>query len=310
MTRLVLLATGEGLLVLGPDGEIMSTEFPGQETASVAAGGGWCYAAVTDAGVYRRAAGAVGEWEHVGLSALDVWVVAVGDDGTAYAGLEPAALWRFGADGADGAVELAGLASVEGHDDWHSPWGPADLSTVVVEGDRLVVGVEVGGVAVSSDRGASWEARNDGLYEDVHAVAVDGPCLYATTGMGFYRSLDEGQSWAWESDGLDRGYTQGLAICGATLLVASASGPPPLWEADGADAAIFRASVEDQPLRWTVAFEEFSGNVERQALAAAGDLVVAGTSDGELIVGGAGGTDLRVLRADLPPITGVALLEG
>jgi hypothetical protein len=307
MTRLVLLATGEGLLVLDPDGEIMSTEFPGQETVSVAAGGGRCYVAVTNAGVYRRAAGAVGDWEHVGLTGLDVWVVAAGDDGTAYAGLEPAALWRLGP---NGAVELAGLASVEGHDDWHSPWGPADLSAVVVDGARLVVGVEVGGVAVSSDGGANWEARNDGLYEDVHAVAADGPCLYATTGMGFYRSLDEGKSWAWESDGLDRGYTQGLSISGATLLVASASGPPPLWEDDGAEAAIFRASAGDQPLSWTVAFEEFSGNVERQALAAVGDFVVAGTSDGELLVGGAGGTDLRVLRADLPPITGVALFEG
>lgn len=307
MTQLALTATHDGLLTLTPEGELVSTELAGQEVVSVAAANGWRFAAVAGSGVSRRRAGATGEWERLGLEGIHVWVVAAGQDGSVFAGVEPAALWELGA---DRPVELVGLRSVEGHADWYSPWGPADLSTVVVDGAHIVVGVEQGGVSVSSDRGVTWDGRNEGLCDDVHAVAVDGRCLYATTGLGFYRSLDEGKSWTWECDGLDRGYTQALVVSGSTLLVSSASGPPPMWESGGPEAAIFRASAGEHPLRWEVAIDGFSGNIERQSLAASDGVVVAGTTAGELIVDDGGGTGFRVVREDLPPIVAVALTDG
>ena len=307
MTRLVLAATNDGLLTLALDGEVVSTAFAGQEVVSVAADGEWWFAAVTEGGVSRRRAAGEDGWEHLGLEDAHVWVVAPGRAGTALAGVEPAALWELGA---DGPVELAGLRSVEGYADWYSPWGPADLSAIAVDGARVVVGVEQGGVAVSNDGGVTWAARNEGLHDDVHAVAIDGSCLYATTGLGFYRSFDEGNTWAWECDGLDRGYTQALAHSGSTLLVSVASGPPPLWDEGGPDAAVFRASVGERPLQWELAVDGLSGNIGRGALAASDGIVVAGTTGGELIVGSEDGTGLQVVQRDLPPIAAVALADG
>jgi photosystem II stability/assembly factor-like uncharacterized protein len=53
--------------------------------------------------------------------------------------------------------------------------------------DAMYVGVEEGGVFRTRDGGASFEPLNDGLYFDVHTVAVDprdSRRLYATTGRG------------------------------------------------------------------------------------------------------------------------------
>ncbi len=304
MPRLVLAATNDGLLTLSPDGEIVSKEFAGKYVVSAAADSGWWFAAVEGGGVWRCKAVGTGTWEYLGLGDDQVWVVAPGRNGSVFAGVEPAALWEVDP---EGPVELVGLQSVEGYEDWYSPWGPADLSTIAVDGGRVVVGVEQGGVAVSTDHGLSWEARNEGLCDDVHAVAVEGACLYVTTGMGFYRSSDEGRSWEWECDGLDRGYTQGVAVSGSTLLVSCASGPPPMWEKGGPEAAIFRASIDEHPLKWVVASDEFAGNVERQALAAGDGIAVAGTTEGEFIVGNGDGTGFRVVREDLPPVVAVTL---
>lgn len=298
----VWLATPEGLLETELSGEITGRHFEGREVTSVDARGSWVAAAVEGLGVQRRGPGDA--WEPLGEPRGDrVWAVALDEDGAVYVGLEPAALWLLGR----GAAAEIDLSKVPSHDFWHSPWGPADLCTVVVDGSRITVGIEVGGVAVSTDGGASWDARNDGLYEDVHHVVTDGDRLYATTGMGFHQSLDEGSSWVWQNEGVDRGYTQGLALSGSRLVMSSASGPPPLWESGGPDAAILTAEVGDEPLRWSVACEGFAGNIERQALQASGSLVVAATSAGELILSTDGANGFAVVREGLPPVTSVAL---
>jgi len=179
----------------------------------------------------------------------------------------------------------------------------------VVNGDRLVVGVEIGGIAVSHDRGATWEARNEGLFEDVHVVIAADASLYATTGMGCFLSHDEGRQWTWASDGIDRGYTLGLARTDDALLVGGASGPPSLWDAGGAEAAIYRAPASAPSLQWERVFDEFSGAVERNCLKALGELVVAGTTSGELLLSHDGGRSFALSRSDLAPVHAVAISE-
>ena len=177
----------------------------------------------------------------------------------------------------------------------------------MVDGDRLVVGVEVGGIAVSHDRGATWEARNDGLFDDVHVVIADDETLYATTGMGCFLSRDEGRHWTWASDGIDRGYTLGLALANDTLVVGAASGPPPLWDAGGPEAAVFHAHASGPSLQWERVFDDFAGAVERNCLAASGDLVVAGTTAGELLLSHDGGRSFALERSGLSPVHAVAI---
>jgi hypothetical protein len=281
-------------------GHTIDVNFEGSDVVSVAAVGDVVAVAVSGGGVWLRAEGG---WHNLGLESATVWTVAVAGRDEVYAGVEPAALWRLG----DGkARELTGLRSVAGHDDWHSPWGPADLSTIVVDGDRLLVGVEIGGVAVSHDRGATWEARNDGLFDDVHVVLADGPLLYATTGMGCFLSYDEGRRWVWASDGIEHGYTLGLARTDEAILVGAASGPPTLWESGGPEAAIYRASSRSHPLHWELVFDGFVGAVERSCLQVGGALVVAGTTAGELLISRDGGRTFCVARSDLASVNAVA----
>jgi hypothetical protein len=237
---------------------------------------------------------------------VHLWTVEAGDDHEVYAGVEPAAVWCLGN---GSARELSGLAAIAGHENWHSPWGAADLPTIVADGDRLIVGVEIGGMAVGHDRGSTWEARNVGLFDDVHVIVAVGETLYATTGMGCFLSPDEGRHWAWASDGIDRGYTLGLAWAHDALIVGAASGPPTLWDAGGPEAAIYRADAGGNALLWDEVFDDFSGAVERNCLAAHGDLVVAGTTAGELLVSRDGGRSFAVERSDLAPVHGVAISE-
>lgn len=299
--RRAWLATSDGLLLVALDGTGATLEqhFGGAQANSVAVGPA-VVAAVDGTGALRLAGGA---WEELGLDGENIWTVAVGDRGEVYAGLEPPLLWRLGD---DGPTEID-LTKVPNHGFWHSPWGPANVNCVIASGERILIGVEVGGVAVSGDGGATWDASNEGLYEDVHHVVADGDRLYATTGMGFHRSTDGGSTWSWENDGVDRGYTQGLAVSGSRLVMSSSSGPPPMWEDGGAEAAIFVADADGTPVHWEIALEGFGGNIERQALQADGDLVVAATTAGELIVSTDGGATFEVLRTDLPDVRAVAI---
>jgi hypothetical protein len=297
------LATSVGLLQVDDSGATRGIELDGREVVAVDARDDVVAAAVSGGGVWLREHG---RWRNLGLEDAIVWTVALGDDHEVYAGVEPAAVWRLG----NGDTrELSGLTAIDGHDNWHSPWGAADLSTIVVDGDRLVVGVEIGGIAVSHDRGATWEARNVGLFDDVHVVITVDETLYATTGMGCFLSHDEGRHWTWASDGIDRGYTLGLARTNDGLVVGAASGPPSLWDAGGPEAAIFRARASATSLRWECVFDDFAGAVERNCLAACGDLVVGGTTVGELLVSRDGGRSFALERSDLAPVHAVAISD-
>jgi hypothetical protein len=295
------LATGTGLVQVDDAGATKRVEFDGREVVAVDARGDVVAAAVSGGGVWLESRGI---WRNLGLEDQTIWTVALGDDHEVFVGVEPAAVWRL-AD--DSSHELDGLAKVDGYAEWYSPWGAADLSSIVVDGDRLVVGVELGGVAVSHDRGATWEARNEGLFEDVHVVVATGQSLYATTGMGCFHSSDEGRHWTPASDGIDRGYTLGLARNDDALFVGAASGPPPLWDAGGPEAAIFRADAAATSPRWDRVFDGFVGAVERNCLAASDDLVVAGTTAGELLLSHDRGRSFTLARSDLAPVHAVAI---
>ncbi|MCC7078457.1 MAG: hypothetical protein IT198_15145 [Acidimicrobiia bacterium] len=297
------LATEQGLVSVDPAGVVRGTGFEGHPLETLDVRDGRLVVASEKVGVHVRVAPGSPDWEELGLEGAMIWVVTPAPRGGVYVGIEPAALIELGG---DGAVRFTGLESVVGYSEWYSPWGPADLCAVCLEGDRIVVGVEAGGVAVSEDRGVTWAARNEGLYEDVHAVVIDGPLWSATTGMGFHMSRDAGAAWTWEMDGVDRGYTQALARTGDVLLMSSASGPPPFWEEGGPEAALFRSEA-NTPVAWELVCEGFAGNVERQGIAAVPGLVAAGTTAGELLVSRDGGREFELVRDDLPPIAAVAI---
>lgn len=172
------LATDAGILVVSQEGEIGEAGLQNSKVRSVAPVGEQIAVAADGAGVLI---GYGESWEEAGLAGKIIWTLSsVGN--VIYAGLEPAAILRREPSGT--WTELSALSLVEGYADWHSPWGPPDLCSIVAEPGRLIVGVEVGGVAISLDDGLTWQPANDGLFEDVHAVAAAGETLFAATGGG------------------------------------------------------------------------------------------------------------------------------
>lgn len=261
--------------------------------------------AASEAGAYAtRDSGAT--WEPIGLDGENLWTIAARREprvGVAlYAGAEPAALHRTRW-GATAWERLDRLERAPGAEGWHSPWGPADLSSISFAEDAIYVGIEVGGVYRSRDGGATWEPLNEGLYEDVHTVVGTRRALYAATGAGFYRRADG--RWEKAGRGLDRPYVMPIVVDPsgpAHLWTAGAAGPPPMWRR-GAGAQAFES--RDAAASWTPLPPlppEVRGAIPRKGLALAGSGLVAGTTDGYLLrFDGA----WEVLADGLPPVAAV-----
>jgi len=151
-------------------------------------------------------------------------------------------------------LECAGFLKIPGRERWTFPPPPhiphvRSISFDPHDPRTMYAGVEEGGIFRTRDGGESFETLNQGLYIDVHTVAVD-PAdsrrLYATTGRGFYLSENSGGSWSQVRAGISRTYTVPLLVeglAGDSIVTAAAAGPPPTWSGgySGADAILFRS---------------------------------------------------------------------
>jgi len=140
-------------------------------------------------------------------------------NGTLYAGVEPAGLFRSDDDGATWQ-HVEGLTKHPSRPTWQPGNGGLILHTIVPhpsDARRMWVGISAVGVFETRDAGTTWEARNRGV------VAVGAPDPYPETGQcvhklvmaagqperlyqqnhsGVYRSDDGGASWHNANDGL------------------------------------------------------------------------------------------------------------
>ncbi|HEY0582200.1 MAG TPA: hypothetical protein VGE94_08450 [Chloroflexota bacterium] len=151
-------------------------------------------------------------------------------------GTEPAGVYEC----LDGAWQAVGdVRSAPGASEWFYP--------VPTEGDhirhlavdprdprRIYAAVQVGGVCISPDGGATWEDRRN-LDLDVHMVEphpTEPGVLYAGTGGGgIYRSRDSGDTWQDISDGCGNFVVQ-FALDPADpsrLYLGTGRGHPPEW---------------------------------------------------------------------------------
>jgi hypothetical protein len=73
----------------------------------------------------------------------------------------------------------------------------ASILCLSVKDTNLFAGTEGGGVFLSTNSGASWTAVNSGLMDlNIHALAVSGTNLFATTWDGVFLSTNNGLSWS------------------------------------------------------------------------------------------------------------------
>lgn len=179
-----------------------------------------------DRGVYRSRDGGH-EWEAVGRGMEDQRVLSISispidrEDGLSvvYAGTEPSNLYRSEDDGETWAASPA-LATLPSASTWSFPPRPWThhvrwIALHPGDPDTISVGIELGGVMVSRDRGATWEDRKAASQFDAHALATH-PAMpdrvYEAAGGGVALSDDAGKTWRPADDGMDRHYAWGLAV--------------------------------------------------------------------------------------------------
>ncbi len=160
--------------------------------------------------------------EDIDASVERVWQLAAGaEEGVIWAGTEPGAVWRS-TDGGDTFALERGLWSHPHQPEWGAGFGGQAFHTLLphpTDPDSCTVAISTGGVYQTSDGGASWAARNQGVAagfmpegqqhpefgQCVHKVArhPSAPTrFFMQNHGGVYRSDDDAGSWQSIADGL------------------------------------------------------------------------------------------------------------
>ncbi|WP_255170245.1 WD40/YVTN/BNR-like repeat-containing protein [Natrononativus amylolyticus] len=285
---MLLIGTTEGGFLTPEDGiEHADRTLESGRVNRVRAFGDVVFAA-TGSGLFRSEDGAT-TWRDLGVPRREVFGVLESPDGESlYAGTHPAHLF-VSTDGGESWSERAGLREVPSYDTWRTPRHRDEgrivsLGTHPDASDRLVAGVEVGGVLVSDDRGVTWSERVDGLEPDVHHVLVRGSEEYVvSTGDGLYRTRDAGRSWTRLDDDLDRSYFVGATVAGGRLYTAAAT-PPPAWDGElGPDAVLFESTDDGDTLEAVPSPVGPDAVVSAWAAAEGGEDVFAATYGGHVL---------------------------
>ncbi len=164
-----------------------------------------------------------------GDKVVTVWNVTGAPDGTIYAGVEPAGLFRS-RDGGKTFEHVAGLTGHPSRPHWVPGAGGLILHTIIphpADPDRVWVGISSVGVFETRDGGATWQTRNKGVRAEfnpgdrfpdygqcVHKAVLasdGGERLYQQNHCGVYRSADGGVQWEEITGSLPSDFGFGMA---------------------------------------------------------------------------------------------------
>jgi photosystem II stability/assembly factor-like uncharacterized protein len=217
-------ATGDGIARLDESGAEWAVEHSlggsGAQCLAVdPSDAGTAYAGLRTGGVRRTSNG--GEtWFDCSPPEPGVFSLAVSAaDGAVYAGTEPSRLFRSDDRGRTWR-ELDALLDLPSRPTWSFPPRPWTshvrwIAPSPHDADLLLVGIELGGLMRSTDRGESWQDHRPGAQPDVHSLAwhprVPGRA-YEAGGGGSAWSDDAGETWHAADDGRDRNYTWSVAV--------------------------------------------------------------------------------------------------
>jgi len=174
--------------------------------------------------------------------------------------------------------------------------------------NRLYAGIEVGGMVLSDDSGKNWQPANAGLTDmDIHEVLASrehSGMVFLACGEACFRSPDRAGHWENISP---KTHDYGISVAedkNGVVYVGAAKGRPNLWIRDeGAMAAIFRS--RDKGSNWEKVIDNLNGGVMHMCPTPDGNGMVAGTSDGSLLV--IDDSSARAVVSGLPFVTTVAL---
>jgi photosystem II stability/assembly factor-like uncharacterized protein len=242
--------------------------------------------AATRSGLYRSLDRG-GSWTKIETPHREVYSVLEQPVGERlYIGTHPAHIY-VSTDAGETWAECEALQELPSRASWHTPRHRNEAHVRALRGageDRLVAGIEVGGVHYSDDGGRTWTERRDGLHDDVHHVlVVDDDRWVASTGDGLYRTDDAGRNWSRLDGQRDYRYFREAFVHEGRLYAAASAGPPPSWNGPrDTDAALFESSDGGETFRST----DYAGSP--------GEFVLSWTAvDGDMYAGTTAGSVLR-----------------
>jgi photosystem II stability/assembly factor-like uncharacterized protein len=231
-------------------------------------------------------------WDRIELPESDVFSVAISAaDGALYAGTEPSRL--FVARDAASWEELEALQDIPSRDRWSFPPRPWThhvrwIAPDPHHGERLLVGIELGGLMYSDDGGATFSDHRPGAKLDTHNVAwhprLEGRA-YEAAGDGAAWSHDGGHTWEAADTDRDLGYCWALALDPddpERWYVSAASGPGTAHSGEQARGRLYRWHDGWNPLR-------LPSDSMPYALTATHGELLAGMADGHLLSSDDGG---------------------
>jgi BNR/Asp-box repeat len=251
-------------------------------------------------------------WEQIELPEAGVFSVAISAaDGALYAGTEPSRLF-VARDGAPW-TELEALQDIPSRDRWSFPPRPWThhvrwIAPDPQRAERLLVGIELGGLMASEDGGATFSDHRPGAKRDAHSLAwhphVAGRA-YQAAGDGAAWSHDGGRTWEAADTGRDLGYCWALAVDPADperWYVSAASGP---------GAAHRGASARGRLYRWHDSWNALPlpDDSMPYALEATDGELLAGMADGRMLLSRDGGERWDELGVRVGSITAMAAAE-
>jgi hypothetical protein len=306
----VFVCTRERLVRLRRDAGSWTAEpvLDGAGAVCVAAAGPRVLAGTRGNGLFvSRDSGAA--WEQVRLPERDVFSVAIGTaDGALYAGTEPSRL--FVARDGGPWVELEALQDIPSRDRWSFPPRPWTHHVRWIAPDphraeRMLVGIELGGLMRTDDGGATFSDHRPGAKIDTHSVAWHPEVedrAYQAAGDGAAWSRDGGGSWEAADAGRDLGYCWAVAVD---------PGDPERWyvsAAPGPGTAHRGGDARGRLYRWEGSWRrlELPDDSMPYALAITEGELLAGMSDGRILRSGDRGERWDDIGLRLDSITAMA----
>jgi hypothetical protein len=194
-----------------------------------------------------------------------------------------------------------------GRDRWYTPWGgPPDVRSLAADAEGTVyANVHVGGVLRRGADGG-WQETMD-IDADAHQVMAHpevAGLVAAATARGLAVSADGAATWTFTTDGLHGTYCRAVAVSGDRIYVSAAR------NVRGSQAAVYRADRDGGRLeRCRIGLPEwFSTNIDTGCIAADGDTVVVGDTNGTVYRSEDAGTSWAVVTDGLARVNCVVLV--
>jgi len=278
-------------------------------------------------GIHFSADGVTWERRNAGVTRPDLYSLAAmmrRGKLTIYAGTQPAALYHSD-DLGQSWRELPALRGVPGTAEWSFPAPPNIAHTKMMafdprDPDTFYAAIEQGALLKTTDGGSTWRELDsysrpdDRAYRDVHMLMLmpsEPRTMFMTTGIGLYRSEDDGERWE-RLTGADfrLAYPDHIVVSPdeKTLFMSGAAADPGVWRrTHDAGTAVMRS--RDGGRSWELMDHGVPAtapcNIEGMSLAAypGGFSLFIGNTDGEVYMSEDGGDTWQRIADALGPVS-------